>query len=60
MLAPLENGMSFLLYLVGFIVLVAGLAWLATVLGISQTYIMIGALILLGIGVLTGAARSRV
>ncbi|HZZ91410.1 MAG TPA: hypothetical protein VFE23_02550 [Usitatibacter sp.] len=50
---------SFLLYLIGFIVFIAGLAWLATVLGVSQTYIMIGAVILLGIGIFTAATRTR-
>ena len=51
--------MSFLLYLVGFIVFIAGLAWLATVMGVSQTYIMIGAVILLGIGILSAVKRTR-
>ena len=52
--------MSFLLYLVGFVVFIAGLAWLATVMGVSQTYIMIGAVILLGIGIFTAVTRTRV
>jgi hypothetical protein len=51
--------MSFLLYIVGFIVFIAGVAWLATVMGVSQTYIMIGAVIMLGIGILTGVSRTR-
>jgi hypothetical protein len=51
--------MSFLLYLVGFVVFIAGLGWLATVLGISQTYIMIGAVILLGIGLFTAVSATR-
>jgi small basic protein len=51
--------MSFLLHLIGFIVFIAGLAWLATVLGVSQTYVMIGAVILLGIGIFSAAARTR-
>ena len=51
--------MSFLLYLIGFIVFIAGLAWLATVMGLSQTYIMIGAVILLGIGIFMAATRTR-
>lgn len=51
--------MSFMLYLVGFIVFIAGLAWLATVMGVSQTYIMIGAVILLGIGIVTAVTRTR-
>jgi apolipoprotein N-acyltransferase len=55
----LEARMSFLLYLVGFIVFVAGLAWLATVAGVSQTYIMIGALVLLAIGIFTAVSRTR-
>ena len=51
--------MSFLLYLVGFIVFIAGLGWLATLAGIAQTYIMAGALVLLGIGIFTAVARVR-
>ena len=52
--------MSFLLYIVGFIVFIAGLAWVATMLGVSQTYIMIGVVVLLGIGLFTAAAtRAR-
>lgn len=51
--------MSFALYLIGFIVFIAGLAWLATVMGVSQTYIMIGAVILLGIGIFTAVSRTR-
>jgi positive regulator of sigma E activity len=51
--------MSFALYLIGFIVFIAGLAWLATMAGLSQTYIMIGAVILLAIGIYTAATRTR-
>ncbi len=51
--------MSFLLYTIGFIVFIAGLGWLATVMGVSQTYIMIGAVILLGIGIITAVSRTR-
>ena len=51
--------MSFLLYLLGFIVFIAGLAWIATVLGVSQTYIMIGAVVLLGIGIFTAITKNR-
>ena len=50
--------MSFLLYLVGFIVFIAGLGWLATVLGVSQTYIMIGAVLLLGIGIFIAVSAT--
>ena len=52
--------MSFLLYIVGFIVFIAGLGWLFTMFGVSQTYILIGAAILLCVGIFTGIARTRV
>jgi hypothetical protein len=51
--------MSFAQYLIGFIVFITGLAWLATLAGLSQAYIMIGAGILLGIGIFTAAMRTR-
>ena len=51
--------MSFLLYIIGFIVFIAGLGWLATVMGVSQTYIVIGAVILLGFGIITAVSRTR-
>lgn len=50
--------MSFLLYATGFVVFVTGLAWLATMAGIPQTYILIGASVLLGISIFTAVARA--
>lgn len=51
--------MSFLLYMIGFIVFIAGLAWLATVAGVSQGFVTIGALVLLGVGIFTAVSRIR-
>ena len=51
--------MSFLLYIIGFIVFIAGLGWLATVAGVSQAYVMIGAVVLLAIGIYTAISRLR-
>jgi hypothetical protein len=51
--------MSFGLYLLGFLVFIAGLAWLLITLGLSSTYVVIGAVILLGVGIFTGATRTR-
>jgi len=51
--------MSFLLYFVGIIVFVAGLGWLATLVGISQTYVAAGAVVLLCIGLFTAISRAR-
>ncbi len=49
--------MPFLLVLVGFIVFIAGLAWLATALGVSQTFVLIGALVLLAVGIFVAATQ---
>lgn len=51
--------MSFGLYLLGFILLIAGLAWAAVQVGISSVWIAIGAVVLLGIGIFSGVTRTR-
>lgn len=51
--------MSFSLFLVGFLIVIAGVAWGMSVAGISTTYIMITCLILLGIGITMGVTRTR-
>ena len=50
--------MSFLLYATGFVVYVTGLAWLATMAGVSQGYVLIGVSFLLCVGVFTAIARA--
>ena len=51
--------MSFVLYLVGFVIFVAGVAWGLSVAGISPTYIGIAVVILVGLGIVTGVTRTR-
>lgn len=51
--------MTFALYLIGFIVFIGGVAWALVTAGVPQLYVTIGAVILLGIGIFTGAARTR-
>lgn len=51
--------MSFLLYLIGFVIFVGGVAWALSVAGISQTYIAITVVILVGLGIFTGVTRTR-
>lgn len=51
--------MRFLAYLIGFLILIAGLAWAAIEAGAPTLYVQIGAVILLGIGIITGASRTR-
>lgn len=51
--------MSFLLYLIGFVVFITGTAWLATLAGVSQPFVVSGALILLVIAIFSAATRGR-
>jgi hypothetical protein len=51
--------MSFVLYLIGFVIFIAGLAWGASVAGVPSLYIGIGAVILLGIGIFSAVGRTR-
>ena len=51
--------MSFGLYLLGFVIFITGLAFAAARLGISNYWIGIGIVILLGLGILTGVSRTR-
>jgi hypothetical protein len=51
--------LSFVLYLLGSIVCIAGLAWVATLLGAAQLYVTIGATILLAIAVFGAIAHAR-
>jgi uncharacterized membrane protein YecN with MAPEG domain len=51
--------MTFLIYVIGFVLLIAGVAWALAVAGVATVYIAITCLILLGLGVLTGATRTR-
>lgn len=51
--------MSFMLYVFGFLVVIAGVAWAMDIAGVQSRWILIISLILLGLGILTGAARTR-
>ncbi len=51
--------MSFALYAVGYLILIAGVAYLAHIMHIPQTYIIAVVVILLGIGVVTGVTNTR-
>ena len=51
--------MSFALYMLGFIIVIVGLAWGAMVAGVPQIYIIIGAVVLFGVGILSAVKRTR-
>jgi hypothetical protein len=51
--------MTFALYFIGFLIFVAGVAWALSVAGVASTYIAIVCVILVGLGIFTGAVRTR-
>jgi hypothetical protein len=51
--------MSFAIYIVGFLILIGGLAYGAAMAGLSTQWIMVGVLVLLGMGIAMGATRTR-
>ncbi len=51
--------MSFAIYAVGYLILIAGVAYLAHLMHIPQTYIVAVVVILLGVGVVTGVTSTR-
>ena len=50
---------SFALYLVGMLVLIGGLAYGASLAGLSTQWIAVGVVVLLGIGVVTAVSKTR-
>ena len=51
--------MSFALYVFGFALVIAGIAWALVLAGVSTQYVVIACVVLLGIAVLTGVTRTR-
>jgi hypothetical protein len=51
--------MSFGIYAVGYLILIAGVAYLAHLMHIPSQYIVATAVIMLGIGVVTGVQSTR-
>jgi MFS superfamily sulfate permease-like transporter len=50
---------SFASYLIGFLILIVGLAFAAYLLNIPTTWIVVGVIVLLGIGVLSATSRTK-
>jgi hypothetical protein len=50
---------SFATYLIGFIILIAGLAFGAYLLNVPTSWIIVGIIILIGVGVLSATSRTR-
>ena len=51
--------MSFALYLIGFALLIGGIAWALVLAGVAATYVAIACVILAGIAFITGVSRTR-
>jgi poly(A) polymerase Pap1 len=51
--------MSFGLYILGFVIFIGGVAWALITAHVSPLYVMITCVIMLGIGILTGATHMR-
>jgi hypothetical protein len=50
---------SFSTYLIGFIVLIIGLAVAAYLVGVPQMWIGVGVIVMIGIAILTGTSRTK-
>lgn len=51
--------MSFVIYLVGTAIFIGGVAWALVSMSVPQHWTIIVCLILLGIGIFTGATKTR-
>lgn len=51
--------MSFLLYIIGLVLLIGGIAWALFAAHVASTYVAIACLVVAGIGVMTAVSRTR-
>ena len=51
--------MSFGLYAIGFVIVIGGLIYAATLVHMPTQWIVVGAVVLLGVGILTGVKATR-
>jgi hypothetical protein len=51
--------MSFALYILGFVILVAGMAYGAQMAHIPQRWIGVGIIIMVGVGIMSAVSRTR-
>ena len=50
---------SLAIYIIGFVILVGGLAYGASLAGLSPQWIAVGCLVLIGVGIAMGVTRTR-
>lgn len=51
--------MSFALYVIGYLILIGGLIYGATILHVPVRWIVVGAIVMLGTGIVTGVRATR-
>jgi membrane-bound acyltransferase YfiQ involved in biofilm formation len=51
--------MSFGLYLVGFVLVIAGTAWALSLMHVPAVYIAVACVIMLGLGIVSGVGKTR-
>jgi len=51
--------MSFLIYILGFALVIGGIAWALVTAGLKTDYVIMTSIILFGIAILTGVTRTR-
>jgi positive regulator of sigma E activity len=50
---------AFMLYIIGFIILLGGLIYGAFLIHVPQTWIIVGALVIVGIGVMSAVSHTK-
>lgn len=50
---------TFVIYAIGYLILLAGLIYGATLLGVATPWIIAGSLVLLGLGIAMGVGKTR-
>ena len=51
--------MSFALYMIGLVLVVAAIAWGLVLAGVATTYIAVACLLVIGLGIMAAVSRTR-
>jgi hypothetical protein len=56
---PIARSMSFTIYITGFVIVVVGLIYGAALVHVPVHWIVVGGIVLVGVGILTGVKATR-
>ena len=51
--------MNFAIYIIGFLILIGGVAWALVAAKVPSLYVAIACVILLGLGIISGVTKTR-